>query len=121
MKYLLIVLAVIIFFVVGFVLFGRQRGNSKRQPYTLDSLSKEELLWLITAYNDAISPKTCTFRGGGVWRSEATPEQKNLQTALILGRMDEAQLEMLIEFVNRASKGTSEPLVEEVMKSAVAS
>ena len=85
MKYLLIVSAVIIIAAAGFFLLGRRRGGSKRQPYTLDSLSKEELMWLLTAYNDSISPETGSFRGGGVWRKEATPEQKELQTALFWG------------------------------------
>ena len=118
MNVLLFVLAVIVLVAVVFFLLrsSGRKGSNKRHPYTLDSLSNEELMWLLSAYKAAISPETGTFRGGGVWRQEASPAQQQLLAALFRGRLNQDQLDMLIDFVTRAGRDRSNPLADEVLK-----
>lgn len=74
---------------------------SRGRPYKLDSFEPEEYALLMQAYAKAIEPETGTFRGGGVWRKEASFSQREFQSALIRGQLSKEELEELNGFVIR--------------------
>jgi hypothetical protein len=74
---------------------------SRGRPYKLDSLEPEEYVLLLQAYSKAIEPETGTFRGGGVWRKEASLSQLEFKGALIRGQLSKEELEELKGFVIR--------------------
>ncbi len=102
MKIALIILAVVAVAVVMYFLIGmiKIRYDFLREhPYVLSKLDDAEKEMLATAYNNALYPKQATFKGGGVWRKEASLEQKWMVGHIRQGRLSETELEVLKRFV----------------------
>ena len=103
----LIILIVVGALVLGFLLLAAYANWSmykRGRPYKLNCLEPEEHSLLVRAYSQAIVPETGTFRGGGVWRNEASLSQLEFQGALSRGRLSKEELDKLLDFVNRLIK-----------------
>ena len=124
MKIVLIILAVIVGLVILLFLLSRflhWKMYVRGRPYSLEPLSTEERAWLESAYESTLKSEMGTFRGGGVWRKEPSMEQKSLLGAIRIGRLDRAQMDKLLEFVQLVGMSlheanNSDPYIEEIYR-----
>ena len=103
MKFLLIflvIIAILAVILLVFVLLHKARLK-QMSPYVLKSvLTDEEYNLLVNIFDEAFSHWDIgSFKGGGVWKKEASPEQKMLLGSMKQGRLSWYELDLLMNYI----------------------
>ena len=116
MKILIIVIAAAALLAAA-VLVLRGAEKKRDMQYALDRyrfdlrsiLTYREYDFLLALFDNASShSRSGSFRGGGVWREEASADQKELLEHMKKGRIDYSQLTMLMEYIGILGPKTGE-------------
>ncbi len=103
------------------ILYVRQKQLDRRStPYVLKSVLTDEEYSFLTALYQNISHqfKIGTFKGGGVWREEASADQKEICSQIEQGRMSWYCLDLLIASLRNMaySSGTSDEMCQALLQ-----